>query len=146
MAGLYLAVAAFLGLLGISAVATVLPGRVALRLDQAGLTLGAPPPWWRRHTAHVPWSEIRAVYLWKSRVGHHIGLRRRKGARRLPGAPWPRTLARRFAPPGVPSGVVDNSRVLYPGLVDRGQLAEAITRFAPHVKLVVMDKNGAVTA
>lgn len=140
--GVYLAMAALTGLAGISVVATALSGRVALRVDRAGLTLGAPPPWTRRYTVHVPWSRIRTVYLWKTRTGLHIGLRRRKGARPLPWSPRPWTLARR----GVAIGVVDYHRVIDSSLVDRDRLAKAITRFAPRVELVLVDKNGAVTA
>lgn len=121
-----------------------LSGRVALRVDAAGVTLGMAPPWPRRYVAMVPWSEITAVFLWQA-AGynrryrmHYLGLKRRKGARQLPGSSRGRSLSmlQRSAPRGVPAQVVAESRMLERGRVDRDQLAEAVARFAPQVTLV----------
>jgi hypothetical protein len=82
----------FFGGGGLSMLVGALRRRVALRVDQDGVTLGRPPGlmthhglWWRTPRVTVPWADIDAVVLFsldtpKTGPLSFIGLRLRPGA------------------------------------------------------------------
>lgn len=116
--------------------------RVALRVDEAGITLGLTPPWPRRHTVRVPWREIAAVVLWRQQTGYsslrHLGLVRPVGLPPLPGSMRNRFLRRvalAFIPSHVPPQVAIYSRAVAGWSVNRDRLAAAVARFAPQVEV-----------
>jgi hypothetical protein len=77
---------------------SAMSGRVALRVDAAGVTLAMTPPWPSSRTAVVPWSDIEAVVLWTQHAGAatipYVGLRRRPDLPPLPGSARSRFLQR----------------------------------------------------
>ncbi|MFI6785667.1 hypothetical protein [Micromonospora sp. NPDC050276] len=121
---------------------SVLSGRVALRVDAAGVTLGQTPPWPSSHTAVVPWSDIEAIVLWTQQAGlatvPYVGLQRRPGLPPLPGSARSRRLWRlnKALVPHVPPAVIADSRPASFWRLHRSSLAAAVRHFAPAVEIV----------
>ncbi|GAA5071513.1 hypothetical protein [Nocardia iowensis] len=128
---------------GLAFLFTLLSGRVALRVDRDGITLGGFPIWgYRRTTAFVPWAQITAVVLFEQRVPDgppmpYIGLARREGAPRLPVIPGlGMTRVNAHLIPHVPPDIVAASRPINGWGLDRAQLIESVTRNAPEVPVL----------
>ncbi|WP_378738222.1 hypothetical protein [Nocardia brasiliensis] len=128
---------------GLAFLFNMLSGRVALRVDQDGITLGGSPVWgYRRTTAFVPWSQITAVVLFEQWVPHgpampYIGLARREGSPGLaviPGLGMTRVNAHLI--PHVSPDIVAASRPVNGWRLDRGKLIESVTRNAPEVPVL----------
>jgi hypothetical protein len=120
-------------------------GRVALRVDASGITLGGSPLPIGPRPDCVPWDEIVSVALWSQRAGgttiRYVGLRRTEGAAPLAGAPGPRR--RRYAAavvPGVPADLVAASRPVFMWRLDRAGLEAATAAFAPTVSILDLDR------
>lgn len=66
--------------------------KVALRVDDTGITLGGSPLRHAATTVHVPWTEVQAVVLWRQRTAQNL--------------PWIGVLRPHDAPPlrGTPTG------------------------------------------
>ncbi|GAB4054102.1 hypothetical protein [Catellatospora paridis] len=66
--------------------------KVALRVDDTGITLGGSPLRHAATTVHVPWAEVQAVVLWRQKTAHNL--------------PWIGVLRPHDAPPmrGTPTG------------------------------------------
>lgn len=117
--------------------------RVMLQVDQIGVTLGSSPPWPRRSAAVVPWADVLAVVLWRSRTGRRrcVGLERREGSQVLPGSSSGAVSRRRaiaFVRLGEqPPSTVHVFRVVSGWSVDSGRLTRAVNDFAPHVRVDV---------
>lgn len=121
----------------------------ALRMDEAGVTLGGAPGQYRKQTAFAPWPHITAVILWQWHMLDHaprlvtddqtrdyVGLRRHPGAPHLPGA-WRNISPKRAAKyyPHVEWDVVRASRPVVLWRLDTGLLRAAVSAFAPHVPI-----------
>jgi len=136
------ALAIVLGGAAVSWLAAMATRRVALRLDQDGVTLGrmAFPP---TRLVRVPWHDIEDVVLFdRRRTGgygwvSHIGLRLRPGAVRPPGVPTPGTLRALIyrLNAGREPWPADVYRVISGWDVDDTELARAVHTFAPHVSI-----------
>ena len=111
-----------------------LNGKVALRVDENGVTLGSLPMRPVSTTAVVPWSDIEAIVLFdQDRRMRYIGLKRRDVGTRLPGT-GP-ALGRSLIP-HVDGDVVDASRPINGWRLDRTRLAAAVARYAPEVPII----------
>ncbi len=113
--------------------------RLALQVDERGVTLGAGQPWRSTH-AFVPWADIQAVVLWRQRAGlasvRYLGVLRRPGAAALPGSVQNATLRSinaALVPGHLSQDLVADSRPVNFWRLDRQRLAAAIKRFAPHI-------------
>ncbi|MEU8328610.1 hypothetical protein [Micromonospora sp. NPDC048839] len=121
---------------------SVLSGRVAMRVDAAGVTLDQTPPWPSSRTAVVPWSDLEAVVLWTQQAGpatvSYVGLQRRTGSPPLPGSARSRRLWRmnKALVPHVPPAVIADSRPTTLWRLHRPSLAAAVRHFAPAVDIV----------
>jgi len=114
-------------------VCLVLGRRVAFRVDSAGVTLGGTPPFYRRSTAFIPWSEIKYLRLYGRPAGS-------QEARYI-------SVARKHGSPLLPSGsgywrlnyrVLDDltvHRQIQSWKLDVTQLQEALSVVAPSVEL-----------
>lgn len=124
---------------------SAMSGRVALRVDAAGVTLAMTPPWPASRTAVVPWSDIEAVVLWTQHVGAasipYVGLQRRPGLPPLPGSARSRFLQRmnQAVVSHVPPDVLADSRPAAFWRVHRPSLKAAVRHFAPAVEIVDLD-------
>ncbi len=124
---------------------SAMSGRVALRVDAAGVTLGMTPPWSSSRTAVIPWSDIEAVVLRAQHVGAatipYVGLRRRPDLLPLPGSARSRFLQRinRAVVSHVPSDVLTDSRPATLWRLHRPSLKAAVHHFAPAVEIVDLD-------
>lgn len=119
-------------------------GKVALRVDASGITLGGSPLPIGPRPDHVPWDEIVSVALWSQQAGRitirHIGLQRMEGAPPLASAPGPRRS--RYAAavvPGVPADLMAASRPVFMWRLDRAALEAATAAFAPTVSVLDLD-------
>lgn len=141
-------VAGGFGSFAVISVAGVVSRKVALRVDEVGVTLGGGPFRYAATTRFHPWQDIEAVTLWE-RYGPFtigcwtpfafgpircVGLRRRTGA--LPITPGGRDRADRpaFMAPvdGIAAGAARNMTAF---AVDRDRLAQAVVAFAPAVSI-----------
>lgn len=120
-------------------------GKVALRADASGITLGGSPLPLGPRPDLVPWDEILSVVLWSRQAGRItipcIGLRRTEGAPPLAGAPGPRRS--RYAAvvvPGVPADLLAASRPVLMWRLDRAALEAATAAFAPTVSILDLDR------
>lgn len=113
--------------------------RLALQVDEHGVTLGTTQPW-KSGSAFVPWADIEAVVLWRQRAGRtsvrYVGLLRRPGAPPLPGSvqsPALRSVNAALVPGHLSGDLVADSRPVNFWRLDKQRLAAAIKRFAPHI-------------
>lgn len=124
---------------------SAMSGRVALRVDAAGVTFAMTPPWPSSRTAVVPWSDIEAVVVWTQHVGAasipYVGLQRRPGLPPLPGSARSRFLQRmnQAVISHVPPDVLADSRPATFWRLHRPSLKVAVRHFAPAVKIVDLD-------
>lgn len=113
-------------------------GKVAFRVDAAGVLLGGPPLRYEAQTALVPWGDIEAVVLWRQKLKKHvtmpwIGLARRPDAPRLPG-PGQGAVAEHIVGilmTEVPGRVALAGRACTGWHLDPRRLTRAVERFAP---------------
>lgn len=130
-------------------------GKVALRVDNQGLTFGGQPFRHRETTHFVPWTAIRSVVVYRTylyrvqgfgpRTGRFLGLRGVEAPIVLPGRPDPvadpdgyRALIShlRGSVAHVPPDVAYASRRIWGWWLIRGRLAEEVARFAPQVEVI----------
>ncbi|WP_435612586.1 hypothetical protein [Streptomyces sp. bgisy159] len=110
--------------------------KVAFRVDETGVLLGGNPARYRATTAHVPWSDITGVVLWRQAAGGasvpYVGVTRREGAPPLPGDGLKAHAALRHLVP-VPPEVATASRAVVGWHLDQERLLAALARFAPDI-------------
>jgi hypothetical protein len=135
-----------------SCVACSTSGKVALRLDRKGVTLGGGPLRHQAHASFFPWEGIRAVVLWRRAAlprwlaprwpVRYISVQRYTELPSMPpggsgpaGQPAPRHRPepRRPAPEDFKAGATRGMRAFR---VDEARLAAAIAAFAPTVELI----------
>jgi hypothetical protein len=125
-------------------------GKVALRVDWTGVTLGGSPLRYAKHTVVVPWSDIVGVelWVWRSPVrihGHrtkmsYVTLHRRPGAPQLPGASRGGLAgAVTTAAAGIPVDLLNSSRPVNLWKLDRARFVGTVGRYAPHLTVRVSD-------
>jgi hypothetical protein len=129
--------------------------RVALRVDQQGITLGGSPFTSRTSTRVHAWGDIERVVLWdritasQARRGRprrlfppirSIGLQRRPGAPPLNlGIPGPADRPALSAPvPGIPIGAL---RMATGWSLDKQRLIAAVAEFAPAVEVLDLSQG-----
>ncbi|MFD5317087.1 hypothetical protein [Streptomyces sp. NPDC127098] len=134
-------------LVGVPTVAVV-TGRVALRVDAHGVTLGRVVGVVYRREVHVPWPHIAELALFTADMGDyqmgHLGIRLRPGAPPPPGAPRPsgspvRTVSGLYVAPEV----LALSRAFQSWRLNRAALVAAVTAHAPGTPIVDLDWLGA---
>ncbi len=127
----------FFGGGGLFFLVSTLRGSLALRVDGQGVTLGGLPM--RRSTAaFVPWADIEAVVLFEQPVPMtgpmpYVGIKRRAGTGRLPGAMG--SLSKALIP-HVDGDVVAASRPINGWRLDRERLTAAVSAHAPQVPIL----------
>src|SRR5580698_97421 len=143
-----LPVLAVFGWFAVISIATVLSRRVALRVDEAGVTFGGGPFRYEATTRSHRWEDIEAITLWKRylpvTIGRwtpfsfgpieYIGLRRRPGAPSITAggrgrADWPGYMT---PVKGVAAGAARN---IVAFVLDKDRLAQAVAAFAPTVAI-----------
>lgn len=106
--------------------------RVALRIDNRGITLGGP--FYRRATT-VPWADVAAVVLFRVKLVPYLGVELRYGAvpprRRSVVSDLASLLVRH-----IPSSAVENCVAVFGWSLDRDRLVAAVQSFAPSVEIV----------
>jgi hypothetical protein len=137
--------AGFFGLAFIFAGLTMLSRRVALRVDQAGVTLGGGLR--SSGTAFAPWEDIQAIIVWPylyrgRRSIPYIGLSRREGLPALPGGPSQLGRAMLIAQSAVPENVVLASRPVRGWTLDVDRLGTAVHEFAPDIEVTDLRGSG----
>ncbi|MCT9007377.1 hypothetical protein [Streptomyces rhizosphaerihabitans] len=116
--------------------------KVALRVDENGVTLGGSPLPVGYKTDVVPWTDIISVVLWTQHVGRkkmpYIGLQRKQGSPQLPGQPYGPHRQRMYETliPHVSPEIVHASRPVNLWNLDRARLESAVETFAPQVEVV----------
>ncbi|MGW3666533.1 hypothetical protein [Streptomyces sp. NPDC005141] len=140
--GMAVLVGAF-GLVGLMVfTVAALSRKVALRIDEQGVTLGAGPLPVGYKTDVVPWKDIVSVVLWTQHVGRqkmpYIGLQRRQGSPPLPGLSYGPRLKRinESLVPHVSPEIVEASRPINLWNLDRLRLESAVATFAPEVNVL----------
>lgn len=135
----------FFGGGAIALLAVGLSRKVALRIDQSGITLGGSPLRYAATTAHVPWHDVEAVVLWRQSLAQdlpYLGVLRPDGAPPLPGTPGASRTGRAMAGlgravAGAPDDrLVASCRAINGWRVDPTELAAALLRFAGDVPLI----------
>lgn len=128
--------------------------RVALRVDQKGVTLGGDPLWYEAHTSFFPWEGVHAIVLWRRTAAarwpvprlsvRYVSVQRHTelpstspGGSGLAGqaAPGQGPQAQRPAPEDLKAGA---TRGMQAFRVDDARLAAAIATFAPTVQLIML--------
>jgi hypothetical protein len=141
---LRIATLVFFGGGGVLLLVAGLSRKVALRVDESGVTLGGSPLRYAATTAHVPWRDVEAVVLWRQELAAgmpYIGVLRPHGAPALPGIPTG-TAGRAMMSAteklaGAPDArLVTASRAITGWHLDDDRLATAMQRFAPGVPLI----------
>lgn len=129
-----------------------LRGTVAVRVDQAGLTLCASPLVPKSATRLFPWDDVVSVIIWRGTFSGRVNRLEYVGVERRPGAP-PLTgpfvgrrnqSAARLESPGVPAEAAVTRAATNGWTLDHARLAAAVTRFAPGVR--VLDATTGVIA
>ncbi|MGV9408486.1 hypothetical protein ACWDOP_01120 [Nocardia sp. NPDC003693] len=112
--------------------------KVAIRVDQDGITLGGPPLDYQKQTQRVAWNDVAVVALWRDRTGIAGGLK--IGVLRI-SAPHPETRAQKgmvsfaSAITGAPDERLLHCTQSVDGWhLDTGALKSALRAFAPHVR------------
>jgi hypothetical protein len=117
---------------------------VAVRVDQAGVTLCTSPLYPRSTTRLFPWEDVASVIIWRGPFSGRINKLEYIGVERRPGAP-PITgkftgrrsrSAARFDSPGVPPEAAVTRAATNGWVLDHRQLAAAVAHFAPGVRVV----------
>jgi hypothetical protein len=141
-------VVAFFGWAALFSIATVLSRKVALRVDEAGITFGGGVFRYNETTRFHRWADVEAITLWQRYIPltigrwspfafgpiHYIGVRRRPGAPPItPGgrgrADWPAFMA---PATGVAAGAARSATAF---VIDEARLARAVAAFAPAVPI-----------
>ncbi|MFD9126735.1 hypothetical protein [Kitasatospora sp. NPDC059571] len=129
---------AFGGLGVITTVVVASSRRVAVRMDDRGVTLGRVPLPTGSRELSVPWEDIELVRVWQPRIGsstfpkaQYISLERRAGSPPLTGHPD------LFRPSNVAEELPPASKKLSWCELDPARLQAAVTAFAPEVRLVL---------
>jgi len=130
-----------------------LRGGLAFRADAEGVTLGSPrirQPGMHNRPLHVPWTDVAEVVLFHQYAGlasvPYVGLRLRPGAR------CPTTFDHRSRLwrlnrglfPHVPDAVLVRSRPVTGWHLDERRLLQAVTTFAPEVRVLRLDRDGSI--
>jgi hypothetical protein len=129
------------GLYIVASLVALVSRRVALAVTAEGITLGRMPPWPASRSAFVPWSDIKAVVLWRQNLSRgttlqYVGVVRRAGAPPLPGStrnPKLRSLNRAFVPAHLSEGLVADSRPVSFWRLNKTRLTAAVHHFRPDV-------------
>ena len=138
MAGLCIAL---FGLGGVAYLVGLLRGKLALRVDAEGVTLGRSPLVAEVSGRTVPWSDVEAVVLFTQITGRttmtYVGLQRREGLAPLPGSPGARALKVSAALlPGIPVEVLATSIAVNGWRLDQKRLVRTMELVAPSVQLL----------
>lgn len=142
-----LIVASF-GWAALFSVATVLSRKVALRVDEAGVTLGGGVFRYTETTRFHRWEDVEAITLWQRYIPmtifrwtpfalgpiRYIGVRRRSGAPPITPAgrgraDWPAFMA---PATGIAAGAARGATAFF---LDQATLARAVHEFAPGVPI-----------
>jgi hypothetical protein len=131
----------FFGGGGLVLAAMTFSRKVALRVDESGVTLGGSPLRPGAEATVVPWDEIEEVVLWRQHAPgstlDYVGLVRGEGLPPLQGSGAGRGTAKALDLP-VSAEVLKASRPVNGWSLDEEALAESVKRFAPRVSLVDM--------
>jgi hypothetical protein len=149
-------VIAVFGYFGLWSLACVLSRKIAFRVDQSGITLGAGPFSYRSTTRFFPWVDISKIIVWQRNLPftiwrwtvfsvpiRYIGLQRRPGAPPVSGDGTGRLDRPGFTAPvaGIAAGTARNVTAWR---LDTDQLAVAVATYAPDV--LVEDTNSITPA
>ncbi len=135
---------AFFGGGTVMLVAASLRRAVAVRVDQAGVTLCASPLFPKSTTRLFPWEDVATVIIWRGpfsgRVNRleFVGVERRPGAPPLSGKFIGRRAqsAARLEAPGIPPEAAVTRAATNGWVLDHGKLTAAVGHFAPAVRMV----------
>jgi hypothetical protein len=135
---------AFFGGGALMMVAASLRRPVAIRVDEAGITLCGSPLFPKSTTRHFPWEDVTRVIIWRGPFSGRVNRLEFVGAERRPGAP-PLTgkfvgrraqYAVRLDSPGIPPEVALSRATNNGWVLDHGKLTAAVAHFAPGVRVV----------
>lgn len=121
-----------------------LRGNLALRVDQAGVTLCTSPLYPRSTTRLFPWEDVVSVVIWSGAFSGRVNRLEYVGVERRPGAPpvTGRFTGRRsrsaagLESPGIPPEVAVTRAATNGWVLDHARLAAAVAYFAPGVRVI----------
>jgi hypothetical protein len=139
----------FFGFAIVDGLAGIVGRQVAFRIDQAGVTLGGNPLWYRSSTRFIPWEDIEEITIWNRAIPavigrwtlfsvgpfSYVGLNRRPGAQPLSGQGSRRADGPAYMAP-VPGIAAGAARAASMWTLDHGRLAAAVATCAPNVPVV----------
>jgi hypothetical protein len=141
---LKIVVIAFFGGGTLMLVAASLRHPIALRVDQAGVTLCASPLYPKTTTRLFPWEDVTRVIIWRGPFSGRVNRLEFVGVERRPGAPplTGRFIGRRaqravrFDSPGIPPEIALTRAANNGWVLDHHKLTAAVAHFAPGVRVV----------
>jgi hypothetical protein len=121
-----------------------LRGTIAIRVDQAGITLCSSPVYPKSTTRLFPWEDVVSVVIWQTVVPGQkstldcVGVERRSGVPPVTGkfTGRPSRSAARLESPGITPEMAVTRAVANGWVLDRDRLTAAIVHFAPGVSVV----------
>jgi hypothetical protein len=143
---LRLVVIAFFGGGTLLMVAVSLRHPIAVRVDEAGITLCASPLFPKSTTRLFPWEDVTRVLIWRGPFSGRVNRLEFVGVERRPGVP-PLTgrfigrraqYAVRFDSPGIPPEIALTRAANNGWVLDHGELTAAVAHFAPGVRVIDM--------
>lgn len=116
-------------------------GKLALRIDAEGITVGRSPLVRQLPGRTVPWSDVVSVVLFAQKTSNttmiYLGVQRREGLAPLPGSPGAVAMKMSKALlPGIPADVLATSVPVNGWRLDEERLARTLALVAPSVPLL----------
>src|SRR5258708_10287242 len=143
---------AFFGWGSLNGLAAMVSRKIALRVDEAGITLGGSPFRYRATTHVFPWADIERIVIWRRSfpvvIGRwtlfsfgsirYVGVLRHSGA-----PPLPMSRARRldWTAAGAPVYGIAGAKAPSAWLLDTQRLAAAVAICAPAIPVVDTAEN-----
>ncbi|MEU5994831.1 hypothetical protein ABZ806_38135 [Spirillospora sp. NPDC047418] len=127
------------GVAGLVFLAMTFSRKVAFRADAEGIMVAGGPFRYRASLLSVPWTDVKAVVLWKQSAGQsipYVGVLRHED--RPAGKPVGKAgrLLYGAVAGHVPAEVAKASRQVNGWRLDRDRLAAAVAHFAPDVEII----------
>lgn len=132
---------ALFGLGGVAYVVGLLRGKLALRVDAEGITVGRSPLVRELPGRTVPWADVVSVVLFIQKASSttvtYVGVQRREGFDHLPGSPGATALkmSKRLLP-SIPVDVLATCVAVNGWRLDEESLAKTIELVTPSVPLL----------
>jgi hypothetical protein len=143
----------FFGFAIVDGLAGVIGRQIAFRVDQAGVTLGGNPLWYRSSTHLIPWEDVEKITVWNRKIPavigrwtlfsigpfSYVGVHRRAGAPAFSRDGTGRADGPAYMAP-VPGIAAGAARAASMWTLDHDRLAAAVAAWSPRVAVVDIRK------